>query len=91
MDGPSRPAEDYADYRFFRLLTVGGARLVVACLFLIGWNLLVDPSRRILLFLGNTALLGLAVSLVFGTLAYTMFKRRGGRVERSKPPAHLGS
>lgn len=86
MDGVPRPAEDHGDYRLFRWLAANGARLVVACLVLVAWNLLFFRDRTTLIFLGSSAFLALGVSLLAALVAYTLFKRRGGKVEKSLPP-----
>ena len=86
VDPSGRPAEEYADYRFFRWFALNGARLTVACLFLVLWNLVWFQDARTLVFLGSTGGLALAVSLVSALVSYTLFKRRGGRVEKSRPP-----
>ena len=85
MEAP-RAAEDYGDYRFFRFVTVASSRLVIAILFLVGWNLVFFRQRETLIFLGSTGVLALGLSLVAAMVAYMLFKRRGGKVEKSKPP-----
>jgi hypothetical protein len=81
-----RPAEEYGDYRAFRWFALNGARLVVACLFLVGWNLAFVRHRETLVFLGSTALLALGVSLVAATVSYSLYRRRGGQVVKTRPP-----
>jgi len=78
-----RPAEDFTDYRVFRWFALNAARLTVAGLFLIGWNLLWVRDRNTLIFLGSTTGLAVAVSLLAALTSYMLFKRRGGRVEKS--------
>lgn len=87
---PGRPADDYADYRFFRWFALNGARLTVACLFLIAWNLAWFRDRETLLFLGSTGGSAVAVSLLAALVSYSLYKRRGGRIEKSTPPARPG-
>lgn len=86
LDPHARPAEDYGDYRFFRFLALNSARLVVACLFLIAWNLAAFRQWETIIFLGNTLALALGLSLVAGTVSYSLFKRRGGKIEKTPPP-----
>lgn len=86
----AQPAEAHADYRFFRYLALGASRLVVACLFLVLWNLLFYRHGPTLIFLLTTTAWALGVSLVAGTVAYALFKRRGGRVEKTPPPLGAG-
>lgn len=86
---PGRPAEDYADYRIFRLLTVGSSRLVLAGLFFAAWNLAFYQDRATLIFLLTTTGLAVVVSLLAGFIAYFLFKRRGGKVEKTPPPTAL--
>lgn len=81
-----RPAEEYADYRFFRFLTLGSSRLVLAGLFFVAWNLLFYRHWETLIFLLTTTAIALFVSLAAGMVAYMLYKRRGGRVEKTPPP-----
>lgn len=91
MDQQLQRAEAYIDYRFFRFIALNGARLVMACLFLLAWNLLFFRDRETLIFLGSTAGLAVAVSLLSATVSYTFFKRRGGKVEKTPPPGPASS
>ncbi len=86
MDEPRRPAESHADYRLFRFVALGTSRLVLACLFLVLWNLAFFRDRATLVFLGSTGGLALAMSLIAAMVAYMLFKRRGGKVEKTSPP-----
>lgn len=79
-------AEDHTDYRFFRWVALNGARLVLACIFLVAWNLAFVRDRDTLIFLGSSGFLALAASLLSALVSYTLFKRRGGRVEKGSRP-----
>lgn len=67
-------------------MALGAARLVVACLVLVAWNLAFFRQRETLLFLGNSLFLALGVSLASALVAYLLFHRRGGRIEKTTPP-----
>lgn len=82
-----QPAESRSDYRFFRFLAINGARLVMASLFLIALNLAYARDRETIVFLGGAALLAVAVSLVAAMTSYLLFKRRGGKIEKTPKPA----
>jgi hypothetical protein len=84
--GDARAAEDFLDYRLFRWFALNSARLVLAILFLVAWNLAFFRHYDTLIFLGSTGGLALAVSLLAAMVSYTLFKRRGGKVVKSQPP-----
>lgn len=88
MDATPPPAESHRDYRFFRFLAGFGAKLTIAGLVFTAWRLLWyrDPFSDTVAFLLSTTILALMTSLVAGFVAYYLFKRRGGRVEKSEPP-----
>lgn len=77
-----RPAEDHADYRFFRFLARSTARLTVAGLFFILWALLFAAGHRweTGIFLASTTALLLILSLATSMVAYMLYKRRGGLI-----------
>jgi hypothetical protein len=77
-----RPAEDHADYRFFRFLARATARLTVAGLFFIAWAALFATGHRwdTAIFLASTTALLLVASLVTSMVAYMLYKRRGGTI-----------
>ena len=87
-----QPAEQRADYRFFRFLAVGGARLTVAGLLFAAWHLAWNrqPLHDTVIFLLSTTALALLVSLVAATVSYMLFKRRGGKIEKTPPPPDFG-
>lgn len=91
MDETLQPAESHRDYRFFRFLASFGAKLTIAGLVFTAWRLLWyrDPFSDTVAFLLSTTLVALLVSLVGGFVAYYLFKRRGGRIEKSGPPTVL--
>lgn len=84
------PAEARGDYRFFRFLAANGARVTVVCLFLIAWNLAFyyprDKNEGTLVFLGSTAGVFLGISLLAALVSYSLYKRRGGKIEKTVPP-----
>lgn len=97
MDEATQPAEARADYRLFRFLAVSGSRLTIAGLVFSGWRILVYGDLRkitsdgpviseTLIFLLNTTALALVLSLVAGIVSYSLFKRRGGKIEKTPPP-----
>lgn len=83
-DPAARPAEAYADYRFFRALSMMTAKLTLAGLFFIAWAAAFAFGHRwqTSIFLASTTALLLVLSLVSGLVAYMLFKRRGGEVEK---------
>jgi hypothetical protein len=86
-----QPAEARGDYRFFRFLAVGGSRLTLAGLVFLAWYILGYALWRtqveVHIFLLTTTALALFLSLAAGMTAYSLFKRRGGKVEKTpKPP-----
>ena len=87
----TQPAEAYGDYRFFRFLAVGGSRMTIAGLIFLAWYLVAYAMWRnpidVPIFLLTTTALALIVSLVAGMTSYSLFKRRGGKIEKTpKPP-----
>lgn len=97
MEETPQPAEARADYRFFRFLAVSGSRLTIAGLVFSAWRILVYGDLRkftsegpliseTLIFLLNTTALALVLSLVAGIVSYSLFKRRGGKIEKTAPP-----
>lgn len=83
----ARPADARLDYRFFRALYVLTSRLVLANLFLIAWNELFYRHGDTRIFLLTTTVLALGVSLASSMVAYRLFKRRGGKIEKTSPPS----
>lgn len=83
-DVTTRPAESYPDYRFFRALSLMTAKLTLAGLFFIAWAIAFAFGHRwdTSIFLASTTALLLFLSLVSGLVAYLLFKRRGGQVEK---------
>lgn len=81
-DAGPQPAEAYADYRFFRALSMMAAKLTLAGLFFIAWAAAFAFGHRwqTSIFLASTTALLLFLSLVSGFVAYALFKRRGGQV-----------
>ena len=92
MTGTDQPAEAHGDYRFFRFLALGGARLTVAGLVFAAWHVAWnrDPLHETVIFLLSTTALALVVSLVPATVSYLLFKRRGGKIEKTPPPTGYG-
>lgn len=80
----AQPAESYPDYRFFRGLSLVTAKLTLAGLFFVAWAAAFAFGHRwqTSIFLASTTALLLVVSLVSGLIAYMLFKRRGGQVEK---------
>jgi len=86
-----QPAEARGDYRFFRFLAVFGSRMTIAGLVFLAWWLLAYRLWRtpidVPIFLLSTTAVALVLSLLAGMTSYTLFKRRGGKIEKTpKPP-----
>lgn len=92
MDEEPQPAELRTDYRFFRFVARFSAQLTVAGLVFALWHLIQyrDPLGHAFIFLLATTAQALVVSLVAGIFAYVLFKRRGGRIEKTPPPPGMG-
>jgi hypothetical protein len=90
-DGSLQPAEARGDYRFFRFLAIGGSRMTLAGLVFLAWYIVAYRMSRtavdVPIFLLSTTAVALVVSLIAGMTSYTLFKRRGGKIEKTpKPP-----
>lgn len=61
------------------------AGLVFLAWYLVAYAMFRRPVE-ILIFLLATTMIALVLSLAAGLAAYVLFKRRGGRVEKTPPP-----
>jgi hypothetical protein len=90
-----QPAEQRRDYRAFYRITRFLANLTLAGAAFLLWYVAAywawDRPITVGIFLLTTTLLAMLLSLVFGLVAFLLFKRRGGKVVKSEPPAGLDS
>lgn len=86
-------AEQHRDYRVFHRITRVLANITLSGGAFLVWYLVAykafGRSVETGIFLLTTTLLAMLLSFVAGLTAFVLFKRRGGQVVKSEPPAGL--
>jgi hypothetical protein len=86
-----QPAEQRRDYRAFHRVTRVLANLTLSGAAFLIWYLVAyrawGRDVSIGIFLLTTTILAMMLSFVTGLVAFLLFKRRGGQVVKTEPPA----